>query len=897
MAELSTRPLPRVARSLPVTAGVLATAAVVLFCLRVTFGLGTVGVALATLLTPSTFLIAAVAAARAARSARTSVADRTIARFWWLVGGSNVAVTAGGVGLSLDLARDGTLRMTTIVPFIVATLLLLGAVASLPFPTSSLGNRTTVVLDLAIVFGAGALMALFLLSEVDSVGSGDANARWFQLCLAAAVLGTIFIVAKVALYGTRPIDSTAMRVLVGTTIVSAVISGGLELVYAVYGVDPAPLGLPLTGVGFVLAAERQRRALARGPAVPRRTRPYSVMPYVALAMFNAMLVYALVQHSAHISALVLGSAVLTALVVGRQIAAFNDNARLLTRLDASLSDVRRQEHRFRALVQNSSDVIAISGLDGRASYVSPGVESLLQIPAGQLLGASGADLIHPDDAHLFGAHLERMGANPGTPVKMSGRFRHANGSWRWLEILSTNLIADPDIEGVVSNIRDVTEARTYQEELAYQASHDELTGLINRSLFVRITDAALAESREAPERTVVLLVDLDDFKAINDRLGHSVGDALLVAVGNRLRGGVRPEDTVSRLGGDEFAVLLRDVDPGERMEIARRFIGELALPLRAGGHELLVRASVGVAPGAAGAEAGELLRRADLAMYVAKGHGRGRCTEFDETMDQQASEHARLAADLSAAIERNELRLVYQPIVALPGGELAGVEALVRWTHPVRGQVSPGECIPVAERTGLIVPLGAWILYEACEQGAAWLRELGPAAPGRISVNVSARQLGEPDFSAVVEQALLASGLPADRLIVEITETAVFDGGPALSAVAAMRALGVRVALDDFGTGHSSLGLLRTCPIDVLKVDKSFVDGVGQSIEQEAIVTSLSQIGTAMRLQVIAEGVETASQAERLHELGYQLAQGFHFDRPLPPQEIESRLLGTRVAA
>jgi len=210
MAELSTRPLPRVARSLPVTAGVLATAAVVLFCLRVTFGLGTVGVALATLLTPSTFLIAAVAAARAARSARTSVADRTIARFWWLVGGSNVAVTAGGVGLSLDLARDGTLRMTTIVPFIVATLLLLGAVASLPFPTSSLGNRTTVVLDLAIVFGAGALMALFLLSEVDSVGSGDANARWFQLCLAAAVLGTIFIVAKVALYGTRPIDSTAI---------------------------------------------------------------------------------------------------------------------------------------------------------------------------------------------------------------------------------------------------------------------------------------------------------------------------------------------------------------------------------------------------------------------------------------------------------------------------------------------------------------------------------------------------------------------------------------------------------------------------------------------------------------------------------------------------------------
>jgi EAL domain-containing protein (putative c-di-GMP-specific phosphodiesterase class I) len=278
-------------------------------------------------------------------------------------------------------------------------------------------------------------------------------------------------------------------------------------------------------------------------------------------------------------------------------------------------------------------------------------------------------------------------------------------------------------------------------------------------------------------------------------------------------------------------------------------------------------------------------------MYTAKSRGRGRCTEFDEGMDQQASEHARLAADLSAAIERGELNLVYQPIVGLPDGELAGVEALIRWTHPARGPVSPAEFIPVAERTGLIVPLGAWVLYEACQQGAIWLAGFGPAAPARISVNVSARQLVEPDFPTVVEQALLASGLPADRLTVEITETAVFDGGPALSAVVAMRALGVRIALDDFGTGHSSLGLLRTCPIDVLKVDKSFVDGVGQSVEQEAIVTSLSQIGTAMRLQVVAEGVETASQAERLHVLGYRYAQGFHFARPMPPEDIQAHIL------
>jgi predicted signal transduction protein with EAL and GGDEF domain len=322
------------------------------------------------------------------------------------------------------------------------------------------------------------------------------------------------------------------------------------------------------------------------------------------------------------------------------------------------------------------------------------------------------------------------------------------------------------------------------------------------------------------------------------------------------------------------------------MDIARRIMGELERPVTAEGYDLLVRASVGVAPGTPGVTAAELLRRADLAMYVAKNQGRGRCVEFDHSMDVRSREHARLAADLSAAIERNELVLVYQPIVTLPDGELAGVEALVRWKHPVRGFVSPVEFIPVAERTGLIVQLGAWVLYEACQQGAAWLRELGPAAPGRISVNVSARQLIEPDFPTVVEAALLASGLPADRLVVEITETAVFDGGPALAAVTATKELGVQVALDDFGTGHSSLGLLRTVPLDVLKVDKSFVDGVGQSPEQEAIITSLSQIGAAMRLVVVAEGVETGAQAERLYELGYRYAQGYHFARPLTPTDM-----------
>jgi EAL domain-containing protein (putative c-di-GMP-specific phosphodiesterase class I) len=337
-------------------------------------------------------------------------------------------------------------------------------------------------------------------------------------------------------------------------------------------------------------------------------------------------------------------------------------------------------------------------------------------------------------------------------------------------------------------------------------------------------------------------------------------------------------------------VLLRDVDPDQRMTMAGRIVSELSVPVRAGGHDLLIRASVGVATGGTGVDAGELLRRADVAMYESKGLGRGRCTEFDALMDVRAQAHAELAADLSVAIERGEVHLEYQPIVALPSGSLAGVEALVRWSHPVRGDVPPAEFIPVAERTGLIVPLGEWIMHQACRQAAGWLRRYGSQAPRRISVNVSARQLIEPDFPSMVVAALLASGLPAELLTVEITETAVFGGGPALAAVQAMRALGIQVTLDDFGTGHSSLGLLQSFPIDGLKVDKSFVDGVTQGTEQEAIVTSVSQIGTAMRLQVVAEGVETAQQADRLHVLGYRFAQGFHYGRPMTNADIEVHL-------
>ncbi|WP_068921037.1 putative bifunctional diguanylate cyclase/phosphodiesterase [Planobispora rosea] len=423
------------------------------------------------------------------------------------------------------------------------------------------------------------------------------------------------------------------------------------------------------------------------------------------------------------------------------------------------------------------------------------------------------------------------------------------------------------------------------------ATTDSLTGLANRAFAMDRTAQTLAGATTGQGNVAMALIDLDDFKAVNDRLGHAVGDALLVAVADRLRACVRPGDTVARLGGDEFAVLLPDLAAEHTGNLAERIISALKTPVRVGGHELIVQASIGLAGGDGAMSTSELLRRADVAMYAAKEQGKNRWARYADDMDVRANEHARLGSELRQALKENQFFLLYQPVVALPGGGVSGVEALIRWRHPERGLVSPAEFIPISERNGMITEIGAWALREACSQMVAWQREYGPTAPGKMSVNVSARQLHESAFVTTVADVLRETGLDPADLLLEITETAVFDGGAALETVRAIHALGVSIALDDFGTGHSSLSLLRTCPVDVLKVDKSFIDGVTGTAEQSAIATAMAQIAQVMRLNVVAEGVETEAQAERLHQLGYPLAQGFHFARPLPPQDVENLLI------
>ena len=459
----------------------------------------------------------------------------------------------------------------------------------------------------------------------------------------------------------------------------------------------------------------------------------------------------------------------------------------------------------------------------------------------------------------------------------------------------TAVVVLRQIVAFAHNNRLLTEVDRARGDLLHQTEHDDLTGLGNRRLLhERITDAL--DGPDA-DRVHLVLIDLDDFKTVNDRLGHHVGDELLVAVGRRLDRSAGPDTTVVRLGGDEFAVLL---PPGshERADAAvERLGGELQRPVHAGDYELLVRASLGISDAAGVTEARELLRRADVAMYAAKDRGKQRVARYDATLDSTATEQSVLGAQLRRALDLGELHLVYQPIVALPDGAITGAEVLVRWAHPERGPVPPDVFIPVAERNGLIVPLGEWILREACRQFVAWRCRPGGERLRKVSVNVSARQLREPDFPSAVAAVLAETGLDPAHLTLEITETAVFDGGAALASVRALHRLGVSIALDDFGTGHSSLGLLQTCPVDILKVDKSFIDGIVAGTQQTVVASALIHIAEGMHLQAIAEGVETAAQAARLHDLGYRYAQGYHFARPMPPAALADLLATAATAA
>jgi len=558
--------------------------------------------------------------------------------------------------------------------------------------------------------------------------------------------------------------------------------------------------------------------------------------------------------------------------------------------------LREAEERYRTLVEQIPAVTYIDKVtDGpdEPIYTSPQIEEMLGYTSEEWLrGRLWSQCLHPDDRERVLAADERF-ENGRESFSEEYRLIAKDGSVVWVReeaVETRDYAGEPQYwQGVIF---DITERKNLEEELQHRALHDTLTGLPNRALFSDRLRHAVDRTRRETGKIAVLLMDLDDFKLVNDSLGHRAGDELLVDVGGRLLASLRTADTAARLGGDEFAVLLENLaDVGEAERVAERILDTLRPPFALGERETLVTASIGIAfddTTATNQGPEELMRDADVAMYRAKRSGKARYALFEESMSAKVMERLELIDDLLRALAREELALRYQPKVSLATGRIVGFEALLRWEHPERGLLLPEGFVPLAEETDLIVPIGRWVLREACHQARAWQQRYPCDPPLVVCVNLSAKQLRDPALFRDVHQVIRESGLEPSGLDLEITESVAMEDASATAAtLEELHALGVRVIIDDFGTGYSSLSRLESFPVDYIKVDRSFVSRLEEETGARVLVKAMIDLAHALGLEAIAEGVETAGQLERLREMGCDLAQGYYFSRPQPREVIQ----------
>ncbi|HZF15587.1 MAG TPA: EAL domain-containing protein [Steroidobacteraceae bacterium] len=639
---------------------------------------------------------------------------------------------------------------------------------------------------------------------------------------------------------------------------------------------------------MAFAGREQMRLAARGNVTEASTSmPLAqVLPYAAmLAAFIVLVTLTRGDIGSPATIMTIVVFGLALLVMVRQALVLRDDALIRERRAARLV-----EQRYASLIANASDVIMTIAVDGTLLFVSPASERTLGLPPDAVVGRNVLEVWVGDDRERLKAFLSEVAASSGQAVGPVEIRLERDRDRRVLEIVGSNLTKDPAVQGLALNFRDITERKTLEEQLRQLAFHDSLTLLANRGLFRDRVQHSLNLANRGQQQVAVMFVDLDNFKNVNDSLGHDAGDRLLQAVAQRLVKSTRVSDTVARLGGDEFAILLEGVTTTEEVEkLAASLIEQLDQPFNLNITEVRASASIGVAFSTQEASAEALLSKADTAMYFAKAAGKNRFVTFQGPMQEMLQERTRLVADIARAIANEEFFVEYQPIVDLGTRSLLGVEALVRWRHPELGLLMPDRFIQIAEECGQIVKLGRWVLGTACRDLHAWRGSIAGGAGLRVAVNISGRHLQHGDLAQDVAHALDESGLEPGNLVIELTETTIMHNTEAnLAWLLDLKKLGVRLAIDDFGTGYSSLSYLHRFPIDILKIDRSFVGRLTNSATGPELARAVITLSETLGLDTVAEGIEYEPQVDALLQLGCVAGQGFLFAKSGTLEELSN---------
>ena len=828
--------------------------------------------------------LASVAVAVLAWAAARRSADPAARRTWWPLTAALACYSVGNLTHSTYWLFDvdpfpsiADVLFLAFYPLVFAALLAVVRSAAVKVQWGRVGLDA-----LILALGFGAFFWFFVISPTASA-QRDPDLLKYVLAQSYVVLNCITLLACAVVLMHSGATAIPRRVLMLLTLGFASMSVA-DILWAMSKVDGSyvPGGLSdwvyLSCYLWLGAAGREQ--LRGEPAVQRTPGAVSSvlmqgLPYFAMMMSFLVLVY--VESSTAASpanTMTVIIFLLSSLVMVRQSVISRDYTRKREQRAAGLVEAR-----YASLIRNATDVIMITGVDGELRFASPAAERTFGINPDDLASRNLLDLWSDGDRERLAAFLLEVAATQGRTVGPLEMVVEADERRCTLECVGSNLSDDPAIAGLALNFRDVSERKALEEQLRKLAFHDPLTLLANRSLFWNRVEHALALGQRSQQRVAVMFLDLDNFKNVNDSLGHDAGDRLLQAAAQRLVKSTRPSDTVARLGGDEFAILLEGIRQESDIErIAGPITAAFNRPLILDGREVETSASVGVACSRAGDDAEQLLRNADIAMYNAKAAGKARYVLFQAHMQEQLHDRLRLEQDIDLALARKEFFVEYQPVVDLTSRELLGVEALVRWQHPQRGVVMPGAFISVAEESGRIVELGRQVLFDACAQVKAWSESVPAGCGLRVAINISGRHLQQGNLVDDVRAALEHSGLEPGNLVIELTESTIMQNTEVnLERFRELKALGVRLAIDDFGVGYSSLSYLHRFPIDILKIDRAFVSRMTETEGGPELARAVVMLGSTLGLETIAEGIENEDQVATLLGLGCVAGQGFLF--------------------